>query len=138
MVVVLWLTAGFDWQDGSILVDNIIQLLSINVSSQSTEGGWSIELRNIWDLNAEGVVGGESDCDSLLILNGERGSRITDSDGPGTQFWIVPWGENLDSIDESCLGASIDVDCQVVKVNFNFGNLGDVVTLSWQLVLSSH
>ena len=53
MIVTFWLTARFDLQNGSVLVDDVIQLLSINVSSQSAKCGWSIELWDVWDLNTK-------------------------------------------------------------------------------------
>lgn len=138
MIVVLWLSARLDWQHCSILVHNIIELLSIDVSSQSTKSAWSVELWDIWDLDTERVVGGEGHNDSLLVLNGESGSRVTDTDGPGLEVGVVPWSEHLNPIDQGGFGATVDVNGQVVKVDFDFGDLGDVVSLSWQLVLSSN
>lgn len=110
MIVIFRLATGFDLQDSSILIDNIIQLLSINISSQSAKSGWSIELWDVWDLDTKGVVGGEGDNDSLLVLNGESGSRVTDTDCPGLQVGVVPWGENLNSVDQGGFRATVNVD----------------------------
>lgn len=117
---------GDDWIDGSVRIDDVVLVVVVEITGETTEGGVPTELRNIGDLNAKTSIRAESDDDKLIVLYVEVSRRIGDSNPLKTLRWEIIRNSRPESVEIDIPSGSVDVNLLSVHGHFDLIHVGNM------------